>query len=145
MNNRTSIIPGRHGESTANDPMDKMERMLRGREPLGGPIFLPRQSAFELERLLASSLLPPTVVEIVEREVADLQPGDISEGRVGVRHMAMREDVVKLGIAFSRPPWFAYYTVQLFDAEDIRVLAQAIRLLDSWDKRNAEEGGGSDA
>lgn len=107
------------------------------KEELGAAAPNPLTTA--LSAGLASALLTPSMVKALE-ERFELQPGELTSGAVTVLRMAKRSTQAEATIYDPRRKRRLSAVVDLLASEDLRPIADALRLLKRWADADASGG-----
>lgn len=103
------------------------------------------EATHQIARTVALTLLPPSLIELIEQSIPEAQPGDIEAGRIVLMHTRPFATHVELGVLVPGATELKHIDLKFIDNQDIKLLAQVIEMLDEWDRKaNATDQGGQD-
>ena len=96
----------------------------------------------DLARTVAMGLLSPSLIDLIEREIPEAQPGDISAGRIVLMHVRPFTTHVELGVLMPGASGLQNFRISFIEASDIALLAKMVRMLDEWEKKSTTQNDG---
>ena len=105
-------------------------------QPLQSQIQRQQEKAtHQIARTVALTLLPPSLIDLIEQSIPEAQPGDIEAGRIVLMHTRPFATHVELGVLMPGATELQRIDLEFIDNQDITLLAKVIEMLDEWDRK----------